>query len=128
MPGVAYATNDEASFHCVVKSAYDIVRSDQPNPDKQWQWEGTKIDVLIHDGKALVTSELFGKTNMTTLEFSIAQYGGANNSWALLWQLQGLGVDQHKSTPTVLIYIRTGASRICEAGRDLRMRSGWGCV
>ena len=107
MPGVAHTTNDEASFHCVVKSAYYADRSDQPSPDKELNWERTKIDVLIHGGKALVTHQLFGITNPVTAEFAILQYGGAENSWKLMWQLQGLGINPHKSIPTVLIYIRT---------------------
>ena len=107
MPGVAHATNDEASFHCVVKSAYYLDTSDQPAPDKEMNWERTKIDVLIHNGKALVTHQLFGITNPVTAEFSILQYGGAEKAWTLLSQLQGLGTDQHKSTRPILISIRT---------------------
>jgi hypothetical protein len=55
LPGVANATNDEASFHCVVKSAYYVDSSDQPAPDKEMNWERTKIDALIHGDKALVS-------------------------------------------------------------------------
>jgi hypothetical protein len=108
MPGVAHATNDEASFHCVVRSAYYLDTSDQLAPDKEMNWERTKIDVLIHDGKALVTHQLFGFSNPVTDEFSILQYGGAEKAWTLLSQLQGLGIDdQHKLTRPILISIRT---------------------
>jgi hypothetical protein len=107
LPGVVNATNDDASFHCVVKSAYYVDTSDQLAPDKEMNWERTKIDVLIYGGKALVTHQLFGMTNSVTAKFSILQYGGAENSWTLLWQLQGLGIDQHKSTRPILIHIRT---------------------
>jgi len=107
MQGASHAKDDGASFHCVVKSAYYADRSDQPTPNKEWNWERTKIDVLIHGGKALVTHQLFGKTNPITAEFSILQYGGAENPWTLLWHLRGSEYLPVKSTPTILIHIRT---------------------
>ena len=78
--GVAHAQKGEAAFHCVVKSAYYVDRGDQPIPDTGWNWERTKIDVLIHNGKALVTHQLFGFSMPVTEEFSILQLRGANNS------------------------------------------------
>lgn len=42
LPGVVNATNDDASFHCVVKSAYYVDTSDQLAPDKEMNWERTK--------------------------------------------------------------------------------------
>ena len=83
--GVAYAQKGEASFHCVVKSAYYMDRDDQPVPVEKGKWERTKIDVLVHNGKAMVTHQLFGFSWPQTEEFSILQLGGANNSWRLQW-------------------------------------------
>jgi hypothetical protein len=83
--GVAHAQKGEAAFHCVVKSAYYADRGDQPIPDKHMMWEKTKVDVLIHNGKAFVTHQLFGVTMPVTNEFSILQLGGANNPWRLQW-------------------------------------------
>jgi hypothetical protein len=34
MQGALHATDDEASFHCVVKSAYYADRGDQPAPTR----------------------------------------------------------------------------------------------
>jgi len=80
----------DASFHCVVKSAYFVDRADQPVPDTFWHWERTKINVLIHNEKALVTHQLFGMVNPVTDEFLIVQTGGAENSWILELRKQGL--------------------------------------
>jgi hypothetical protein len=104
---VAHAA--DASFHCVVKSAYYVDRGDQPIPDKEWNWERTKIDVLIHDGKALVTHQLFGITNPVTDEFSILQIGGAKNPWVLQWHSHpALDNDpDFQATRTVVVNIRT---------------------
>jgi hypothetical protein len=101
------ALSADASFHCVVKSAYYADRGDQPIPNKRWNWEGTKVDVLIHNGKALVTHQLFGFTNPATSEFAILQEGGAKNSWRLLWDSGRSPFADVESTNTILIYIRT---------------------
>ena len=105
--GVAHAQKGEASFHCVVKSAYLVDRGDQPIPNRDW--EGTKIDVLIHNGKALVTHQLFGVTMPVTNEFSNLQIGGASNPWILQWHSPPpLDNDpKWQGTPTITINIRT---------------------
>jgi hypothetical protein len=41
--------------------------------------------VLVHNGKATVTHQLFGFSLPVTEEFSILQLGGANTSWRLQW-------------------------------------------
>lgn len=107
--GVAHAQKGEASFHCVVKSAYDMDRGDQPIPNKTWNWERTKIDVLIHNGKALVTHQLFGFTMPVTDEFSILQLGGANNPWRLQWHSPAPFANDPDSgsAKTIVINIRT---------------------
>src|SRR5262249_12008845 len=101
------AASADASFHCVVKSAYYADRSDKPIPNKEWNWEGTKVDVLIHNGKALVTHQLFGMTNPTTSELTILQEGGAKSSWKLLSDSGPSPFADVKSTNTILIHIRT---------------------
>ena len=107
--GVAHAQKGEAAFHCVVKSAYYADRGDQPIPDKQMMWEKTKVDVLIHNGKAFVTHQLFGVTMPVTNEFSILQLGGANNPWRLQWHSPApLSNDPDAgSARTIVINIRT---------------------
>ena len=107
--GVAYAQKGEASFHCVVKSAYLVDRGDQPIPDKEMMWEKTKVDVLIHNGKAIVTHQLFGVLMPVTAEFSILQLGGANNSWRLQWYSPAPFANDSDfgSARTIVINIRT---------------------
>jgi hypothetical protein len=99
----------EASFHCVVKSAYLVDRGDQPIPDKEMMWEKTKVDVLIHNGKALVTHQLFGVTMPVTDEFSILQIGGASNPWVLQWHSPPPfdNDPNFQATRTIVINIRT---------------------
>jgi hypothetical protein len=107
--GMAHAQEGAASFHCVVRSSYYMDRGDQPIPNKEMNWEGTKIDVLVHNGKALVTHQLFGITLPVTNEFSILQIGGASNSWILQYHSPPpFGNDpKFQARPTIVINIRT---------------------
>jgi hypothetical protein len=92
------------SFRCVVQSAYYVDRADEPIPNKQSNWERTRIDVLVHGGKALITSGLFGGT--TTREFFVLESGVGKPARTLLWHLEGLNLDD-KGGPTVLLHIGT---------------------
>jgi hypothetical protein len=97
----------DASFHCVVKSAYEADRGETLAPNTMMR-EGTRVDVLMHNGKALVSHQLFGFTNPTTgVEFTILQEGGKQNSWTLFWNSGPSMFADVKRTNTILLHIKT---------------------
>lgn len=110
---VAHAA--DASFKCVTKTSYSLLDSDRPmqyeSPASQMM-ANNSVDVLVHDGKALVTTTLFGGTQ--TREFQILQVGGKENGWRLAWYYKGPAAD-----PTVIIDIRTWG--IKDVSAPLRM-------
>jgi hypothetical protein len=110
------ARASDASFRCVIASTYETVTESAPVTTRLSEmWAGTKIDVLVHNEEALVTSGLFGGT--TTKKFQILQVGGANNNWRLFWYL---GTPSGaKSNPAIVIDIRTWGLK--DASQRLRM-------
>ena len=110
------ARASDASFRCVVTSTFGTLEGNAPFTTKTSEmFAGTKIDVLIHNGEALVTSGLFGGT--TTRKFEILQVGGSANDWKLFWYIgAGPGL---RSNPAVVIDIRTWGLK--DSSQRLRM-------
>jgi hypothetical protein len=96
----------DASFHCVVTSAYEVDRGQQ-SPNTMMR-EKARVDVSIYNGKALVHHDLHGFANATTAaEFTILQEGGKNSSWALVRTSKSSMFPDFTRSRTILIHIRT---------------------
>lgn len=96
------ASAADASFQCQISSGYEVLQDDRPT-QSEWatrMMERNRVDVLIHNDKALVTTTLYG--GVETREFVILMVGGSGNDWRLLRSDKGPA-----STATILIDIRT---------------------
>ena len=84
-----------------ITSGYEVLQDDRPT-QSEWatrMMERNRVDVLIHDGKALVTPPLYG--GIETPEFRVLMVGGSGNDWRLLRSDKGPAI-----AATILIDIR----------------------
>ena len=96
------ASAADASFQCQISSAYEVLEDDEPvqSGHATRMMAQNRVDVLIHDGRALVTTTLYG--GVETREFAILLVSDSMNGWRLMRNDEGPA-----STATMVIDIRT---------------------